>query len=224
MTAFSATDLLRRIFSRGWREVHGLRTAAAQARWRQRLPTLPRADDGRHLLHLGCGDIDAPGFINVDARSLPHVHIVTKRLFDLYMVPDGAVDLVYMCHVLEHVAHQELHPTLVELRRVLKAGGLLRVSVPDFDKMLDIYHQTDKDILAIEPPMMGGQDYAFNFHYSLFNAARLKQSLEAAGFRDVQSWDPARCDHHPFIDWANRQHFHGGRGYDVSLNLEANAC
>jgi len=215
--------LANRVVRRGAREAMKARTALAQATWRRRIPQLPRTADGRLMLHLGCGDINAPGFINVDARPLPHVHVVTQHLFKLYMIPDHSIDLVYMSHVLEHVGHRELHQTLSEFRRVLKPGGTVRISVPDFDKMIEIYRHTGNDVLSIEMPMMGGQDYAFNYHYCLFNHSRLKDSLQTAGFGDVRPWNPDRCENHDFTDWANRPITYNRKDYEVSLNLEADA-
>ena len=37
-------------------------------------PKLPVNSDGKVLVHLGCGDVNSPEFINVDARPAPHVH------------------------------------------------------------------------------------------------------------------------------------------------------
>lgn len=172
------------------------------------------------LLHIGCGAINAPGFINIDARRQQHVHIVTRNLFRLEMIPDGVADLVYMCHVLEHVSHADLHATLCEMRRVLRPDGVLRLSVPDFDLLLDVYRESGRNVLAIERPLMGGQDYAFNFHYSVFNRQRLGKELLRAGFVTVRSWEPTQVEHHNFEDWASRKMTWGNHAFPVSLNME----
>lgn len=62
---------------------------------------MPKNSDGKVLVHIGCGEKDAPGFINVDARPLAHVQVVTDDITSLADFETGAVDLVYMCHVLE---------------------------------------------------------------------------------------------------------------------------
>ena len=74
-----------------------------KAAWDRRLVRFPASPDGKRLLHIGCGDIDSPEFINLDARRMPHVHIVSRNIFRLRMIPDAALDLIYMSHVLEHV-------------------------------------------------------------------------------------------------------------------------
>ena len=125
-------------------------------------------------LHIGCGDVNLPGFFNIDARPLPHVDLVKTDIFDLSEFKNDSIDLIYMCHVLEHVCHADLQKVLTETRRVLKKGGLLRLSVPDFDLMIEIYRDSGRRIESIEMPLMGGQEYPENFHYTVFNHLYLK--------------------------------------------------
>lgn len=190
--------------------------------WHVKSKRYPRDVNGDFLLHIGCGEIDAPHFINIDARPYPHIHIVTRNLFDLRNIPDSTIALVYMCHVLEHVPHSRVRDVLFEVRRVLKPEGVLRLSVPDFNLLISIYHETGNQIDAVEPPLMGGQDYPENFHYTIFNADKLTKLLQSVGMVNVRMWDPQLCDHHNFFDWANRQHPYKDREFAVSLNMEAN--
>lgn len=177
--------------------------------------------DATTLLHIGCGEINAAGFINIDARRQPHVHIVTTNLFKLEMIPSNTVDLIYMSHVLEHVGHRDVVTTLREMHRILKSGGILRISVPDFDKILDIYQASDNDITAIIQPLMGGQDYPFNYHYTVFNEAHLRSTMTRGGFRTTRHWDPELSSHHDFEDWASKKIPRQGRDFPISLNIEA---
>lgn len=196
------------------------RAKIVRRRWIAQANRVRSMADGKTLLHIGCGDIDAPGYINLDARPQPHVHIVTNNLFRLAMVPDGVADLVYMSHVLEHVSHRDVAATLSEMRRILKPGGVLRLSVPDFDKLTEIYFANNRDITSIEGALMGGQDYTFNFHHAAFNDQHIRRLLLRSGFREARSWDPDRCDHHDFDDWASKNIFWQDREFPVSLNVE----
>lgn len=189
--------------------------------WELKKPSFPKNANGKTLLHIGCGEINSPEFINIDARKYPHVHFTTDDITDLSMVPNEAVDLVYMCHILEHVKRSDLETALGEMKRILKKGGTLRISVPDFDHILHIYEARGHDIGAIAPPLMGGQDYQYNFHYSVFNHAYLAQLLRTAGFGEVHEWDPLACEFHQFEDWASRWPDYGDATYPISLNLEA---
>lgn len=198
-----------------------VRQASCEARWRMRLPRLPAAPDGKRMLHIGCGDIDDPAFINLDARPLPHVHFVRQDFTRLPMIPDNVLDMVYMSHVLEHIPRGKLVQALKEMARILKPGGIIRISVPDFDCIVHLYEAANRDIRPIAAPLMGGQDYAFNFHYGVFNLAYLTDQLTRAGFTSIAPWDPADCTHHDFEDWASRPIYLGDTAYPISLNLEA---
>jgi len=202
---------------------HRARKAAERTkrRWSTLVDSLPMVPNGRIALHIGCGDINAPGFINIDARPQPHVHIVTSNLFRLEMIPANVADMIYMSHVLEHVSHREVVITLREMRRILKHGGTLRVSVPDFDRIVEIYQANDRNISFIEQPLMGGQNYPFNYHYAVFNEAHLRQSMLKSGFKESRMWDPQDCDYHDFEDWASAVLSYGERSFPISLNIEA---
>jgi len=184
-------------------------------------PALPQNRDGKVLIHIGCGKTNSPEFINIDARPLSHVHIATDDITSLSDFATGTVDMVYMCHILEHIKASDLKRVLSEMKRVLKAGGVLRLSVPDFDKLVEVYNATGKDINAISKQLMGGQDHEYNIHYSVFNRRRLSELLEEVGFREVVLWDPDNCEHHDFKDRASRRMKVNGGEISISLNLEA---
>ena len=184
-------------------------------------PSLPTNDDGKVLLHIGCGEINSPEFINIDARPLAHIHIVTSDITNLSDFGDSSVDLVYMCHILEHIKRNELKKVLSEMRRVLKDGGVLRISVPDFDRLIDVYNDSGKDINTISHQLMGGQDNEYNVHYTVFDYDRLSQLLKEVGFKEVASWDPHNCQYHDFRDRAMRKLKLDSKEHMISLNLEA---
>ena len=180
-------------------------------------PKLPINQDGKILIHLGCGDQNDKRFINVDALPFPHVHYV-RNVEKLYFFRDNYADLIYTCHTLEHISHQEISNTLKEWRRVLKVGGTLRISVPNLDNLINIYKEKNCKITTIEHALMGGQNYEYNYHKSVFNQDYLSKLLLAAGFRKVNLWNPENAIYYSFDDWASRK-IEGK--YDISLNLEA---
>ena len=184
-------------------------------------PSLPKNRNGKVLVHIGCGKIDSPEFINVDARPFAHVHIVTDDITSLSDFSNGTVDLVYMCHILEHIKGNDLKDVLLEMKRVLKDGGILRLSVPDFDKLIDVYKASGKDINRISRQLMGGQDSEYNIHFSVFNYQRLSELLKEVGFNKVVSWDPGNCQYHNFKDRVSRELKVNGKKHMISLNLEA---
>ena len=171
-------------------------------------------------LHLGCGGIDHPGFTNVDGIARPHVHHV-RAIDRLPCFKDNTFELVYFSHTLEHFPRAQTPRVLKEWRRVLAPGGKLALSVPDFDRILQLYHLQDKDVIRILPPLFGGQDYPFNFHHTAFTARSLTQELVAAGFREVRHWVPGCDEWHTLPDWSGRSIMVCDVAIPISLNLEA---
>lgn len=171
-------------------------------------------------LHLGCGEIDHPGFVNVDGIDRPHVHHV-QRIDLLKRFATGAADLIYCSHALEHFGHRHATRVLREWYRVLSPGGWLCLSVPDFDAMVGMYDHSNHDMGHIIQPLFGAQDYPFNFHYNAFNEASLKALLLKVGFKTVRPWIHGSDPWHSVPDWSGRTIEVAGRAFHISLNMEA---
>ena len=186
---------------------------------KRKLFSPPPTVNGRTLLHLGCGPISAPGYTNVDVKPFSHVHYV-RNAFPLEIFKSEKFDLVYASHVLEHFSIPEVPRVLNEWHRVLKPGGILRLGVPDFVTLIEIYKNA-KDIKEIQGPLMGGQTDQYNFHKSVYDEKYLREILLAAGFREVQTWDPSVADHHEFKDTTTNIWQIGDKTYAISLNIEA---
>lgn len=176
-----------------------------------REPPLVRGPRGLLRVHVGCGGVALPGWFNVDERWFPHVHHV-GRVDRLGVLPDGAAEVVYASHVLEHLSHRLTCATIEEWARVLAPGGDLLVAVPDFDRIIERYQQRGHQVGPILGPLMGEQDYEANTHRAIFNAAYLTAALEAAGFAGIRTFSPAEIL--PAHVWDNSRHA-------LSLNLKA---
>ena len=183
-------------------------------------PSLPINEDNKVYIHLGCGEINASGFINVDTIPFSHIHYV-QDVEDLSVFSNKYADLIYASHVLEHIGHGNSFKVLKEWYRVLKEVGILRLSVPDFDKLIEVYSVEERDIQAIMCPLMGGQGYAYNFHKCVFNEKYLTELLLSVGFREVRMWNPEEVELHTFDDWASRPIEIKGKKYPISLNLNS---
>jgi len=182
-------------------------------------PTLPNNTDGKILIHLGCGDVNSPEFINVDTYIAPHIHYICD-VTKLTIFPDNYADLIYACHVLEHIPIKDIKKVLWLWKSILKPGATLRLSVPDFDKIIHMYNSCAKNIEGINTPLMGYED-GYNQHCAVFNFKYLYKLLNEIGFNDVREWDPSKVEYHNFDDWASKLvEFEGGE-YFISLNIEA---
>lgn len=147
-------------------------------------------------LHLGCGKRYLPGWTHIDLVDFPHIDY-QRNAADLSIFEDGSVDEIYACNLLEHFTRSEIPKVLAEWARVLKCrekedspktGGILRLSVPDFEASVAHYLQYH-DLAILESNFVGGQKDKFDFHYYQFDFALMKTLLENIGFGNVQRYD-----------------------------------
>jgi predicted SAM-dependent methyltransferase len=163
-----------------------------------------------YRLHLGCGHVHLQGFCNVDALPTPAADVLDD-IRTLKRFPDGSVEEIYTCHVLEHFGHDEVEPLLQRWRQLLKPGGKLRISVPDLDRIVQVYA---KNWPHFQKPghtpwiglIYGGQTTPYDFHKTGFNACWLRYVLEHNGFKDCE-------------EYAHQPHFVPGT-VDASLVFE----
>lgn len=171
-------------------------------------------------LHLGCGKRYIPGFVHIDAIDYPHVDHVAS-IDNLSFIPDDSVDLIYNCHVLEHFKRRDVERVLREWLRVLKPGGVLRISVPDFAMLCDVYQRNEK-IEQVVGALFGRQDYLYNIHYNVFDFPSLAAVLQTSGFANVHRYDWRQTEHAEIDDFSQAYipHMDKENGTLISLNVE----
>lgn len=166
-------------------------------------------------LHIGCGAcILPPPFENLDVRNQDGVDHISDA-YPLNFESD-IFDLVYVSHVLEHFDRKSAQSVINEWVRVLKSGGTIRLSVPDFEALIKIYSLSN-DLETVVGPLMGGQTYKENYHYNCFDKKTLTKHLIAAGCEAVHPWDYRRTSHSAFWDFSQATTWE----IPISLNLEA---
>lgn len=134
-------------------------------------------------LNLGCNTRIREGYVNIDKDSYPGVNIVAD-VFNLPMYEDGVASEIYSSNILEHASHTKTVAILKEWHRILKDGGILKISVPDFDRAIEIYR-----IHGLKPWVVnflyGDQGYEGADHRVCFNEEYLTRVLKEAGFTDI---------------------------------------
>jgi len=171
-------------------------------------------------LHLGCGKRFIPGFVHIDVVDYPHVEHVAA-IDSLPFIPDNSVDLIYVCHVLEHFKRRDVERVLKEWLRVLKPSGTLRVAVPDFAKLCEVYLKTGRLDIVIGG-LFGRQDYLYNIHYHVFDFDTLAANLRSAGYTDIRRYDWRKTEHAHVDDFSQAYipHMDKEKGTLISLNVE----
>jgi len=133
-------------------------------------------------LNLGCHNSIRPGYVNIDKDKYPGVDLVAD-VFKLDYA-DNSIAEIYASNILEHTPHIRTLEILKGWHRILVTDGILKISVPDFDRTIEIYL---KDGLKdwIVNFLWGDQGYEGAFHYCGFNEERLTKLLRQAGFTDI---------------------------------------
>lgn len=140
-------------------------------------------------LHLGCGSHLLEGWANVDLSG-PGPVIELDLTLPLPARSD-AFDLVYCEHFIEHITLEQARGLIGECFRVLRKGGVFRVSTPDLQKLVEEYksgrldewhdvHWTPKT-----PCRLLNEGMRLWGHEFLYDRAELASLLEAAGFGRV---------------------------------------
>ena len=177
---------------------------------------------------MGCGSHPFPGWINYDHNIFIYfsrIPLLKRLLKKMNFIPVGfkdfmdiavseniqyadggkkipeinnTIDVLYSSHMLEHLDEEETHIFLTESMRILKKGGILRLVVPDFDKLIHGYSQhqnpskfiTDSCLVGKKPKsVIKKMQYLIQghgWHFSMYNKQTLVELLEKHGFKNIQ--------------------------------------
>lgn len=171
-------------------------------------------------LHLGCGNIQLPSppWINIDRRYQPAVDELDD-IGVLHRYAVGSIEEIYCCHAIDHFTRWQYPHVFRRWSELLKPGGLLYLSTPDFDILVAYYVETN-DLRRLIGPFYAGQEYEENTRHVIFNAEMLTNDLIAAGFTKVQQvgWEAAPGDWPTWEDCSQARLPDGRR---LSLNVIA---
>lgn len=167
-------------------------------------------------LELGPGNSPLKGFVSMDIverKGVDYVGDIAKRL----PFKDGAFDVVYASHVLEHIAWYDVLRILKDWARVVRKGGKLEIWVPDAakiarvlleDKIPDKWLRRNPDhdacVWANGRTFYGdsgnGAAREASFHRSMFTPRYLRKVMTKAGLKNVVSLTKPRGVDHGWIN------------------------
>ena len=150
-------------------------------------------------LHLGCGPHQLPGWLNSDliVFRADNVRIDATKEFPL---PTASFDFVFTEHMVEHIPFDGTLNAFSESFRILKPGGMIRVSTPDLSFLFSLLQYPIDDVRAeyvkwscetyLQTPLVNSAVVINNFvrnwgHSFIFDKATLEWALLHAGFVDV---------------------------------------
>ena len=172
-------------------------------------------------LNLGCGEKTIEGYINIDSRALPKVDLVSD-ITDLSFFDNESVSVIYASHVLEHFGRHEYMEVLQRWYELLKPGGILRIAVPDLEKVFEHYIK-NQDAVILRGFLYGGQTYKNNYHYCGWDYEALASDLKQVGFQEIVRYDWRKTEHSEVDDFSQcyLPHMEKETGTLMSLNIEA---
>ncbi|TLS67078.1 class I SAM-dependent methyltransferase [Mariprofundus erugo] len=110
--------------------------------------TALEVDAIQHSRHQAIDDLPNVDFIMAGAEAIP--------------APDNHFDVVFMFKSLHHVPLNQMSQALLEIRRVLKPGGMAYISEPifagDFNDLLKLFHNEEQVRLAAFEAVRGAVD------------------------------------------------------------------
>lgn len=110
------------------------------------------------LLNLGCGNSYHKDWINLDFVSNSQF-VLQHNLLEGIPIEDNKVNVVYHSHVLEHFSKEDGLIFIKECYRVLDHRGIIRVAVPDLERIAREYLKNLQ--LAID----GNNDAKFDYEW-----------------------------------------------------------
>lgn len=179
-------------------------------------------------LHLEGGKRYLKDYIHVDLADYPHIDY-RHDVRTLPMFGDNSVSVIYASHVLEYFDRIEVREVLKEWYRVFKPTGVLRLAVPDFEALIEVYQEYG-NLNLVHGPLYGRWEMTGTntiiYHKTVYDFASLKRMLEESQFRNVRRWDWRKVftgEHEGFDDYSQAyiRHMDKEHGILISLNVEA---
>ncbi len=143
-------------------------------------------------LHLGCGPNQLAGWFNLD---LPEIDIRQPLPF-----ADETVEAFFLEHVIEHVSPPEAYRFMMEARRCLRPGGVLRLTFPDVIRIAE--QATPEYVTFLRNAGWADQEggaavrsIVLNHgHLGVWSEATMRTVLESLGF-SVSAHLPGESNH-----------------------------
>ena len=174
-------------------------------------------------INMGCGHRHfGEDWVHIDGGSYEHLdyHNIEKLEFD-----DNTVDLLYASHVLEYMDRDEAEVVLMEWRRVLKPGGILRLAVPNFHMLADLYIKGKLELGQLLGPLYGKMEMVPGctiYHKTTYDLKSLNNLLTKVKFQDIKTYNWRETEHACFDDHSQAYipHMDKDNGVLISLNVE----
>jgi predicted SAM-dependent methyltransferase len=149
------------------------------------------AEQTPRRLNWGSGSEPPADWINCDIKEGDGIEI-SCDIRDGLPLEDESIDYAVSIHAFPELAFPDIEPAMVELRRVLKPDGVLRLALPDMEKAIRAYREGDVEYFLIpddDARSIGGklivQMTWYGYSKSMYTFDFTEELLYRAGFRRV---------------------------------------
>tara|TARA_R100000458_G_C8273291_1_gene248151 strand:+ start:1881 stop:2420 length:540 start_codon:yes stop_codon:yes gene_type:complete len=174
-------------------------------------------------INLGCGWRNfGSDWHHVDGGEYDHLD--SNDIFNL-PYEDNSVDLIYASHVIEYFDREEIIPILESWKAKLKPEGILRLGVPNFEVISNLYQNGKYSLDDFLGPLYGRMKMGNQtiYHKTTYDYNSLSNLLYGLKFNEVRRWDWRTTEHseHDDHSQAYLPHMDKVNGILISLNMEA---
>jgi predicted SAM-dependent methyltransferase len=104
---------------------------------------------------------------------------------------DKSVDYIYCSHVLEHFEKWETEKILRECRRVLKKSGMMRIVLPDLERLVSKYKVGDaekfcREFYGFDKDVKSWQRIFIRGHEWMYDKVTFVDLLKKTGFEKIE--------------------------------------
>ena len=167
----------------------------------------------KRLLYVGCGNHRMKGFIHADINitkawkdpnnKLDQPDIICD-ITENIPVANETIDLIYSRETLEHLTWKQLINHFLECNRILKPNGVVRMSLPSFDNMINAYLEKNENLKEViknsEVSHLNGpienhtdlfiERILYEDHFYLHNIDTMSRALKKCGFDKIKQSTP----------------------------------
>ena len=149
-------------------------------------------------LHLGCGNIIFPGWLNIDLDSA--TADINLDLTEPLPFVGGSVTHIFSEHFIEHITREEAVSFLIECRRILAENGIIRIITPNLRFLVEAYITKNIDEWGNlwqprTPCLMINEGFRSWGHQFAYDADELVSVFAEAGFTDVAFQNYQKSQH-----------------------------
>lgn len=117
-----------------------------------------------------------------------HVFVHHNLAFGI-PVNDAVADYIFTSHFLEHLFYKDAMHLLRESYRVLKVGATLRISIPDLEYAVSLYHSGEKEDMLRKYFFVDDEASNYARHKYMYDFSMISEILSEIGFREIR-----RCE------------------------------